>query len=89
MAGAVAELEALLADLVRVLGADHPGTLAARGNLAAGGGRPGMWPSWRRCSRTWPTVKVAVTGRHLVRRYQLLGVVGMSRIRWKAAVGIG
>ena len=40
-------------------------------------------------SKCRPTVKVAVTGRHLVRRYQLLGVVGMSRIRWKAAVGIG
>ena len=41
MAGAVAELEALLADLVRVLGADHPGTLAARGNLAGWRGEAG------------------------------------------------
>ena len=32
-------------------------------------------PDITNCRPNWPVVKVAVTGRHLVRRYQLLGVM--------------
>ncbi|MFI9384141.1 tetratricopeptide repeat protein, partial [Kutzneria sp. NPDC052558] len=35
VAGAIAELERLLEDRQRVLGADHPDTLVTRGNLAS------------------------------------------------------
>lgn len=41
MAGAIADFEVLLADRLRVLGADHPDTLMTRGNLAAWRARSG------------------------------------------------